>query len=99
MDFAGQGDQRLCDLVAVPNAAVCLAVRRVIGRTSGVLLDGLLANQFPGWGWADQRPRYHCRRGQANVEVWHGDTWGDSGEAPEDDEDVHEHSLASGAGA
>jgi hypothetical protein len=30
--------------------------------------------------------------------VWHGDTWGDSGEAPEDDEDMHEHSLASGAG-
>jgi hypothetical protein len=33
MDFAGRGDQRLCDLVAIPNAAVCLAVHRAIGRT------------------------------------------------------------------
>jgi hypothetical protein len=76
MDFAGRGDQRLCDLVAIPNAAVCLL--------SSVLLDGLLANPFPAWGWADQRPRYRCRRGQGNVEVWHGDTWGGSGEVPED---------------
>jgi hypothetical protein len=30
--------------------------------------------------------------------VWHGDTWGGSGEVPEDYEDMHEHPLASGAG-
>ena len=67
---------------------------------SGVLLAGLLLNAFLGWGWADPIAGLVIAAVavKEGMESWRGDACGDSGEAPEDDEDMHQHSPASGAG-
>jgi len=67
---------------------------------SGVLLARLLLNALLGWAWADPIAGLVIAAVavKEGVEAWRGDAGGDSGETPEDDEDMHRHSLASVAG-